>query len=80
MTDTFDNLPRPTASDWSARAGREAAAIVAEALPNVSLSNYQTLVGLVAIGWLQGFNYGTHETLAQSEGAFERLRAAVQSA
>lgn len=64
-------------SDWQARAEREAAAIIARAVPNSSLENYQTLLSLVAIGWLQGVNVGTHETLHDAEDAFDALRAAL---
>jgi len=62
-----------TAEGWGGRARREAAAIIAEAYPNVSLPNYDTLVSLVAVGWLQGCNYGSHATLAASEEAFARI-------
>jgi len=61
--------------DWQARARREAAAIIAEAHPNTSVQEYPALVSLVAIGWLQGVNYGSHETLAAAEEAFDRARA-----
>jgi hypothetical protein len=69
-------LARAAGNDWQARARREATAIITEALPGVSaLSDYSTLVGLVAIGWLQGVNYGSHVTLSHAEAAFDRLRA-----
>lgn len=64
-------------TDWKARAEREAAAIIAAALPNALVSEYPTMVSLVAIGWLQGANYGSHETLALTEDAFDALRAAL---
>lgn len=65
--------------DWQARAEREAAAILAETLGTQTTAglSYTNLVGLVAIGWLQGANYGTHETLHEAEAAFDRLRAAL---
>lgn len=61
-----------TDTDWSARARREAAAIIAEADLH-RRTDYAELVSLVAIGWLQGVNYGTHDTLALAEDAFARL-------
>lgn len=63
--------------DWKARAEREAAAIIAQAYPNTSLPGYDWTVALVAIGWLQGYDYGAHETLRATEEAFEELRAAL---
>lgn len=65
----------PVPSDWQARARREAAAILDECQARVAGESYQALVGLVAIGWLQGVNYGTHATLADVEAGFERLQA-----
>ena len=64
-------------TDWKARAEREAAAIIAEAMPNTSLENYPTLVSLVAIGWLQGAVFGNHETLERLDDAFSELQAAL---
>jgi hypothetical protein len=69
-----------TPADWQGHATREAAAIVAEAIPNTSLEGYSTIVTLVAIGWLQGVNYGAHTTLNSAELAFERLKADVEAA
>jgi hypothetical protein len=68
-----------TTEGWKARAEREAAAILAQADfgPGSGASTYPTLVALVAIGWLQGANYGTHETLAHAEAAFDRLRESL---
>jgi hypothetical protein len=63
-----------TETDWAAQARREASAILAQALPTTS-DDYALMVGLVAIGWLQGVNYGSHETLTIAEDAFRRLRA-----
>lgn len=63
--------------DWKARAEREAAAIIAEALPNASFENYARMVDLVAIGWLQGCIYGTHATLSDYENAYAGLREAL---
>ena len=60
--------------DWQARARREAAAIIAEAPP---AQDYPTLLALVAVGWLQGVNVGSHETLAAVEVGFEEMRAAL---
>jgi hypothetical protein len=68
------------ASDWAARARREAAAIVVEAMhprrdwPPLS---YDTIIDLVALGWLQGANYTDHVRLNQVEDAFDELRAAL---
>lgn len=63
--------------DYRARAEREAAAIIAAALPNTALETYDTIVRLVAIGWLQGAIYGNHEALARLEGTFEAVRASL---
>ena len=63
--------------DWQARARREAAAIIAGALPDVTGRTYEAFVSLVAIGWLQGVNVGSHETLAAVEVGFEEMRAAL---
>jgi len=68
------------ANDWQGRARREAVAILAEALPQAThLDDYQTMIGLVAIGWLQGVSYGTHDTMALAEQAFARLQADLTS-
>lgn len=67
-----------TTSDlWKARAEREAAAIIAQALPNTSVPGYRTMVTLCAIAWLQGADFGAHETLRATEEAFEEMRAAL---
>jgi hypothetical protein len=63
--------------DWQARARREAAAIIAEALPNTVTRDYETLVTLIGIGWLQGVNVGSHATLGLVEESFEEMRAAL---
>jgi hypothetical protein len=60
--------------DWKHRAEREAAAIIAQALPNVAIQDYGRMVDLVAIGWLQGVSYGTHATMEDAERAFDRLK------
>lgn len=63
--------------DWRARARREAAAILSEVGhcgPDVS---YDTLVGLLAMAWLQGVNFGSHETLATVEQTFLTWKAAL---
>lgn len=62
-------------TDWKARAEREAAAIIAEAYPQTG--NYDLLVKLVAIGWLQGANYADHVTLDRMDAAFHELRASL---
>ena len=64
-------------TDWKARAEREAAAIIAEALPNQRLDGYPTLLALVAIGWLQGCSVGSHESLGRLEDVFEQMRSAL---
>lgn len=64
-------------SDWKARAEREAAAIIAEALPNGILNEYPTIVSLVAIGWIQGASFGAHMALEQVDDAFDELRASL---
>lgn len=62
--------------DWAARARMEAAAILAETTPGVPVDDrYPTLIALVAMGWLQGANYGSHEALGLLEDAFPRLQA-----
>jgi hypothetical protein len=59
--------------DWNARARREAAAILDECGADyVQAFNRETLLGLLAIAWLQGVNLGSHETLAAAEVAFTR--------
>lgn len=74
-------------TDWKARAEREAAAIIAEGVPSRPLADrlnnvplavtYQDLVSLVALGWLQGANYGDHARLTLIEDAFDELRASL---
>jgi hypothetical protein len=67
-------------TDWTARAHREAAAILDEtgvtfnAARPVCIVNRDELVSLLSIAWLQGVNLGSHETLVSAETAFERLR------
>ena len=61
--------------DWKARAEREAAAILDGMTVHVSSRN--DLIPLLAIAWLQGMNLGVHETLADAEQAFERLRESL---
>jgi hypothetical protein len=61
--------------DWLGRARREAAAIVANAMPGYRREDYDVVVSLVAIGWLQGTIFASHESLERSEQAFARLRA-----
>lgn len=68
--------------DWKARAEREAAAILHakhanDCGPGSGAYTYPALVNLLAIAWLQGTIYGSHETLAQAEQGFERLRNAL---
>jgi hypothetical protein len=65
-------------SDWQGRAHREATAVVTEAnCVRDGYFSYAELVLLVAIGWLQGVNYGSHETLRQAEDAFDALKASL---
>ena len=66
-----------TTTDWKARAEREAAAIVDEILTPYTSADRQwkLLVSAVAIGWLQGVDFGTHSTLADVAQAFEKARA-----
>jgi hypothetical protein len=67
-------------NDWQGRATRESAAILTEVgvtgAGAVSVG-YDVLVSLMAIAWLQGVSLGTHETMHEAEGAFQRLRVAV---
>ena len=67
-------------TDWKARAEREAAAL----LDGYRVAPHErgplsrdAIVSLLAIAWLQGMNLGCHETLADAERAFERLKAAL---
>src|SRR5690348_6154261 len=69
-----DGLPSLTSDEWAGRARREAAAILAEAMPNTSIEGYERTLLLVSAGWLQGFNLGAHETLAEAENAYQRVR------
>lgn len=70
-------------TDWQGRSRREAAAIISEAMSResavalFSADEYSTMISLVAIGWLQGVNYGTHETLAEVERAFLTAKASA---
>jgi hypothetical protein len=64
-----------TVEGWKARARREAAAIIAEAMPNVAMQDYSRVVTLVAVGWLQGANYGAHDAVALMDEAFAGMRA-----
>lgn len=66
-------------TDWKARAEREAAAILHESgyLPGGGYSTYPAILSLCAIAWLQGVNYGEHETLSHVEDAFDELRATL---
>ena len=61
-------------NDWKARAEREAAAILDGALGSHLPLSRDTLLAVMALAWLQGNIAGSHETLAQSEVAFARLR------
>ena len=65
-------------NDWKARAEREAAAILSQ-IPALATMNptYEQTVALVAIGWMQGVNFGSHYTLEKAEEAFERMQAAL---
>lgn len=63
---------------WSSRARREAAAILDELGASYVLAfNRDTLIGVLAVAWLQGVNYGSHDTLAHAEAAFDRLRESL---
>ena len=68
-----------TATDWKARAEREAAAIIAGDEGDLILTAHAraVLVRLLAVAWLQGVNLGCHETLAEAEQAFDRLKASL---
>lgn len=64
--------------DWKARAEREAAAILDETMrPGSMPLSRDTLVSLLAVAWMQGTIYGSHETLAEAERGYTRLRAAL---
>jgi hypothetical protein len=62
-----------TSFGWTDRAAREAAAIL-DGHGLVQAFNRDTLISLLSVAWLQGVNYGSHETLASAEQAFDRLR------
>ena len=62
-----------TADEWRHRAEREAAAILAESVAVFS-GDYQLIVTLMAMAWMQGTIYGSHETLALAEQAVDSLR------
>lgn len=62
-------------TDWGSRARREAAAILAEVDAVGPTVSYDTLIGLMAVAWLQGVNLGSHETLEVVETSFARLAA-----
>jgi len=67
-----------TSTGWKARAEREAAAILDEiGAGYVQAFNRDTLLGLLAIAWMQGTIFGSHETLSQAEQAFDRLRESL---
>jgi len=63
-------------TDWQARARREAAAML-DGYGLVTAFNRDTLIGLLAVAWLQGTIYGSHETLAHAEQAFDRMRESL---
>ena len=62
-------------TDLQGRARREATAMLAEARVIADgYYAYTDLITLCAIAWLQGANYGMHETLRQAEDAFAALK------
>jgi hypothetical protein len=67
---------RAAETDWPGRARREAAAVL-DGCELVSPYHRDTLVSLLAVAWLQGVNYGSHDTLAHAEAAFDRLRESL---
>ena len=71
MTESVEQAA--TSAGWKARAEREAAAIL-DGYGLVAAFNRDTLIGLLAVAWLQGTIYGSHETLAHAEQAFDRIR------
>lgn len=60
--------------DWQRRARREAEAIIHEAMPSVP---DDLIVSVVACAWLQGVNFGAHDTLRMVEEGFEQMRAGL---
>ena len=62
-------------TDWKARAEREAAAILAESAPFGD--DYQRVLSLVALAWVNGRITGIHAALYGSEAAAESLREAL---
>jgi len=65
-------------SDWAGHARREATAVLTEAqCVRNGYYTYDDLVTLCAVSWLQGVNYGSHETLRQAEDAFDALKASL---
>ena len=63
--------------DLLARARREGVAVLdgSGALNPPTATSRDVIVALLAVAWLQGVNYGSHETLAAAEEAFDRARA-----
>ena len=66
-----------TSADWKARAEREAAAILDGVGYGMPPLDYDQMVAVVAVAFLQGVNLGAHETLAEAEQAFDRLKATL---
>lgn len=70
-----------TIEGWKARAEREASVILAQTSYDRELTvrpaTYPTLVSLLAIAWLQGANFGAHDTLGRFDQAFDRLRESL---
>lgn len=68
-----------SAVDYKAYATREAAVVLDESGivsgAGTFGMNRDELLTLMAMCWLQGANYGSHETLALIEADFQRVRA-----
>lgn len=65
-------------SDLAGHARREAAEVIAGAMDKTSGTySWPDLVTLCAIAWLQGANYGGHESLRLLEDALDEVKASL---
>jgi hypothetical protein len=62
--------------DWKARAEREAAAVLDGPVASGWIpQTRESLIGLLAVAWIQGVSLGMHEALGSVDRAFEATRA-----
>jgi hypothetical protein len=64
-------------TDWKARAEREAAALIASATGTYPEYTYSQVLALCAVAFMQGASLGYHETLADVEQGYKRMRATL---